>query len=175
MRRFYKVWPEAVASEFCDLILERASARPIAEHNGERTVRPLPEHENVDIASVLLGYLRTSNFNDFGAAADFSESFGMQTCTYEGTSKDGFVWHTDWDPEDTSAYCRKLSLVLQLSDPADYEGGRFEFCGCPSPGAEFKERGSILVFPSYRAHRVTPVTKGSRTSLVTWVWGPQWV
>ena len=74
---------------------------------------------------------------------------------------------------------RKLSVIVSLSDPKDYKGGRLEF--------QFREghkdftkkivcedilpKGSILVFPSFIYHRVTPVTQGTRYSLVNWILG----
>ena len=42
-----------------------------------------------------------------------------------------------------------------------------------SPDEAFK-KGSVIVFPSFHRHRVTPVTSGIRHSLVTWVEGPHW-
>jgi PKHD-type hydroxylase len=34
-----------------------------------------------------------------------------------------------------------------------------------------KEKGAVVMFPSYLMHRITPVTKGVRKSLVLWVGG----
>jgi len=67
---------------------------------------------------------------------------------------------------------RKLSLVLQLSDPKDYTGG--ELCLYLSSKADkiTRSQGSIAIFPSYTLHEVKPVTKGIRYSLVCWVNGP---
>jgi len=66
---------------------------------------------------------------------------------------------------------RKLSLVVQLTDPSLYEGGNFEF-NDHKPEILPKEQGRVLFFPSYSLHRVTPVTSGTRNSLVAWVGGP---
>lgn len=70
-----------------------------------------------------------------------------------------------------SASLRKLSLVVQLSDPSEYEGGTFEVLRGREPEALPKDQGAVLLFPSYLMHRVTPVTKGLRRSLVIWVGG----
>ena len=70
---------------------------------------------------------------------------------------------------------RKLSMVIQLSDPKDYEGGILEIHAnehYPPPPDELKRRGTIVVFPSFLRHRVIPVTKGVRYSLVAWIEGP---
>jgi PKHD-type hydroxylase len=70
---------------------------------------------------------------------------------------------------------RKLSMTIQLSEPNEYEGGEFEID--PEFGvldqAVIKQRGTVLVFPSFLRHRVAPVTSGIRRSLVCWAEGPK--
>ena len=73
---------------------------------------------------------------------------------------------------------RKLSLVASLSDPKDYEGGdfQFQFRNSIDPTQEetavqLKSKGSIIVFPSYIWHKVKPITKGTRYSIVMWTSG----
>lgn len=73
---------------------------------------------------------------------------------------------------------RKLSMTINLSDKSSYEGGnlRFDF-GPHFQGERFhtceeiRPTGSIIVFPSYTYHQVTPVTQGTRYSLVLWACG----
>ena len=69
---------------------------------------------------------------------------------------------------------RKLSMTVQLSDSKDYEGGEFHFYnGNQDPEIPpIQEQGSILIFDSRMYHRVSPITKGVRYSLVSWVLGP---
>jgi PKHD-type hydroxylase len=67
---------------------------------------------------------------------------------------------------------RKLSMVLQLSDPSEYEGGELKLYTSQEPIIIHKEKGYMVTFPSYTLHEVTPVTKGDRYSLVAWVHGP---
>ena len=73
---------------------------------------------------------------------------------------------------------RKLSVTINLNEPGDYEGGLLNFdYGPHTAGERYKEcteikpQGSIIVFPSFQYHQVTPVTKGTRYSLVLWVTG----
>jgi PKHD-type hydroxylase len=66
---------------------------------------------------------------------------------------------------------RKLSLTVQLSDPAHYEGGVLQFMLNQKIVDAPKERGTVIVFPSFMMHRVTPVERGVRRSLVGWVSG----
>lgn len=93
---------------------------------------------------------------------------GLQFTKYEAPSQH-YTWHQDSGP---NCGIRKLSLSLQLSDPDDYEGGELEFMLGADPGRFEKKRGLIGFFPSWTLHRVTPVTKGTRYSLVAWVSGP---
>jgi len=81
-----------------------------------------------------------------------------------------FDWHVDSLAVGDSV--RKLSLSIQLSDPADYDGGGLEFV---RPGGELvlsRRLGTAIVFPSFTAHRVTEVTRGKRLALVAWAAGP---
>lgn len=83
---------------------------------------------------------------------------------------DFFDWHMDFGPGDISA--RKLSITVQLSDPDEYEGGDLEFMINQKQVKAPREKGTIIVFPSFVQHRVTPITKGVRQSIVGWVSGP---
>jgi len=91
----------------------------------------------------------------------------LQYATYE--SGDNFDWHLDTGGGQTST--RKISLSVQLSEGANYAGGDLEFSGC-SDLEPRRRRGTIIAFPSFLSHRVTPVTFGKRTSLVAWAHGP---
>ena len=66
---------------------------------------------------------------------------------------------------------RKLSFVLQLSDPKDYEGGELRIHLQDTPDVMKKEQGTVITFPSPTLHEVTPITKGRRYSLVGWITG----
>lgn len=72
---------------------------------------------------------------------------------------------------------RKLSLSLILSDPSEYEGGEFYIqTGSPDEDKLLKMdqvKGRVLAFPSFMIHKVAPVTKGIRRSIVVWVDGPK--
>jgi PKHD-type hydroxylase len=68
---------------------------------------------------------------------------------------------------------RKLSITVQLSDPTSYEGGELRLILSKDPQVMDKSLGKLIAFPSYVLHEVTPVTKGTRYSLVAWVAGNQ--
>lgn len=99
----------------------------------------------------------------------FGENF--QYTTYHADELGHYDWHQDGGIGHTGAP-RKLSMVLQLSDPADYEGGDLEIMSQKKPVQVTKQKGLVAVFPSYMMHRVTPVTSGTRRTLVAWITGP---
>jgi PKHD-type hydroxylase len=91
---------------------------------------------------------------------------GVQVASYEGGGH--YDWHMDLGTEFASV--RKLSLSVQLSAPSDYDDGELEFLhtgDCAS-----REQGTLIAFPSYLVHRVRPVSRGRRWSLVSWIAGP---
>jgi PKHD-type hydroxylase len=90
-----------------------------------------------------------------------------------------YSWHQDG--LDGRVGRRKLSMVVQLSDPADYDGGELEMFDVveDSDPAELEDfhattaqRGTAVVFPAFEHHRVLPLRRGLRYSLVAWVSGP---
>jgi len=66
---------------------------------------------------------------------------------------------------------RKLSITIQLSNPKDYEGGNLELINSDKPIICEKQQGKLYAFPSFVLHRVTPIIKGERNSLVGWITG----
>ena len=71
---------------------------------------------------------------------------------------------------------RKLSVVVQLSDPNDYTGGEFRMHHVEAhpPRAAIRTRGTLVIFPSLIRHEVTVVKTGTRLSLVGWYRGERW-
>ena len=66
---------------------------------------------------------------------------------------------------------RKLSIVVQLTDPKKYKGGDLKLHYQNDPVIANKNQGTLIAFPSYTLHEVTPITKGTRHSLVAWIGG----
>lgn len=97
---------------------------------------------------------------------DFSQPIRMMT--YEKGHHFGAL-HQDFGPHETCF--RKLTAVLQVSNPADYEGGEFDMPGEPMPPEAFNQ-GSLLVFPAYLVHRAKPVTAGLRQTVIHRAIGP---
>jgi predicted 2-oxoglutarate/Fe(II)-dependent dioxygenase YbiX len=88
---------------------------------------------------------------------------------YSADRSDHYIWHTDLI-QDT--YIRKLSFSIQLTDPAEYDGGDLEFIPFIKDD-NIRKQGHITIFPSFCTHRVTPVTRGIRHVIVGWVYGPE--
>jgi len=120
---------------------------------------------------------------------DFSENFQFT----EYKKGQFYDWHTDSSevpfdcPNDPTRHgkIRKITIVSMLTDPEEYEGGELQF-NFRATDPQYTEdkvetitdigaRGSIIVFPSFLWHRVKPVTKGIRHSLVLWNLGQPYV
>lgn len=100
----------------------------------------------------------------------------LQLAEYTADTVDGkngfYDWHADVGRNISST--RKLSVSVQLSEPTEYEGGDLEFMINRSMKAP-REKGTVILFPSYIIHKVNKVTKGTRRSLVLWFCGPPFV
>ena len=82
-----------------------------------------------------------------------------------------YDWHMDNDVLGKhEPPVRKISMTLLLSDPSTFEGGELEFMQ-NGKTAKLKQ-GQAIFFASWLQHRVKPVTKGERKSLVMWFGGP---
>lgn len=101
----------------------------------------------------------------------------LETCQftlYNSNNKSKYDWHIDTNWINDDCYHRKMSIVIQLSDPADYEGGKLEIINSEFSKQDeenIMQKGSVIAFPSFISHRVTPVTKGKRMSLIGWMIG----
>ena len=97
----------------------------------------------------------------------------LQYSRYEAPAG-GYEWHLDIASSSSMARgaWRKISVVVQLSDPDECFGGELELRPARHVVAPFLDVGAAVLFPAYLLHRVAPVKQGSRESLVTWVTGP---
>lgn len=103
----------------------------------------------------------------------------FQYSEYHSTNNGCYGWHSDLFlgplPNNSYAETRKLSLTLLLSDPdTDFEGGELQFGHETTAESAKIKKGTLILFPSFELHQVTPVTKGVRKSIVVWILGPKW-
>ncbi len=100
---------------------------------------------------------------------DFAES--PQVARYTAERIGHFDWHSDIGAGPLAAR-RKLTIVVQLSDPQDYQGGSLELRPDSTIRQSPTAQGTAILFPSFTLHRVTPVSQGTRWSLTLWSHGP---
>jgi len=160
--------------------------------NGEKPIHGINKNARISkiawtsdqwIYDTIWPYMKEAN-ETAGWKYDIRSAEGMQITRYK---KGGFYeFHKDGKSDHLAKYdlpdneflhgnVRKLSMSVLLND--NYEGGEFQFAvlnkgECEIHTPEFNKTGMIIVFPSDIEHKVAPVTKGTRYSLVTWFLGP---
>ena len=133
----------------------------------------IPFAKAVPTYQVIRQWMEVTNNNYFG----FDTVQLSEQGQYAEYHKGGFYnWHMDSNVEMASMpTVRKISMTLLLNDPKEYEGGDFEiFCGetLDSEKNKYKlKQGYAVFFASFLLHRVMPVIKGNRKSLVMWFGG----
>jgi PKHD-type hydroxylase len=179
MRELYQVWPSSLSREDIDRITAIArrqtteGATVFSSAAGMQDVRSCTVRWLDDewIQSLLWPYVEQANSRGFDIAVDGRSE--MQIAEYSAQHGDHYGWHHDVEWSGQSGLDRKLSITFQLSDADAYEGGDFEFDEVKT-NADFRSKGTVLIFPSYLRHRIHPVTSGTRCALVAWFFGPRW-
>jgi len=176
-------WEGYFTNEELDLIIQYCENKKLEEgkiqseiNNNVRKSKvnfTEPDEENRWIFNKLNNFVQFINDKFYGFDLIGYNSF--QFSTYSSKEKGHYDWHIDsyvgnLNPQGTGLH-RKLSMTLLLND--DFEGGDFEINLSQPQKIEVK-KGRAIFFPSFVLHRVTPVTKGIRKSLVIWVEGPRW-
>lgn len=103
------------------------------------------------------------------AITDFGER--LQVATYDESNAGHYDWHSDIG-DGPIARRRKLTIVVQLSEPAGYQGGELQINLGGAVWAAERGIGDATLFASFMLHRVAPVTFGRRHSLTCWCHGP---
>ena len=176
------MWSGAVHPDVINAIKKRAEDAALQDatiFSGEekndgirRSQVQWPSHDNAT-RQFLWQYIQQANRNAFGF--DVDNVGDIQYTEYDEADEGHYDWHHDINWAEDRAYSRKLSITVQLTGEDDYEGGEFSFCEVQNPDLDAsKKLGTVLVFPSYLQHKVAPVTKGKRISLVGWFEGPRW-
>ena len=173
--------PEALSAADCARLITLASAAPLKDAkviSGGRAanlrstsiawLEDLPEGGWA--MDQMIAHVARANRDSFGFdITDFGES--AQIARYDAARGDHFDWHADIGRGPQAAR-RKLTIVVQLSDPASYEGGTLELRPDSTVTASGRGLGTATLFPSFVLHRVTPLTAGTRWSLTLWAHGP---
>ena len=180
MRAEWQMWDRAIPAQEVDLLIDKLEQLSFEEAGvsalgkKESCIRRSSiswVHDDA-IKATLWTYIQQANRSSFNF--DVTPFCEVQYTKYFAAENGHYDWHEDvlWDSQ--NMYDRKLSMTVQLSAPDEYDGGEFEFQRAEQPPAGRKNKGTILVFPSYLTHRVKPVTRGVRKSLVAWFEGPRW-
>ena len=132
----------------------------------DSTISWIPFNKMQPMYDDLIYLIQKINRNHFG----FSNIQITEKAQVSEYSKGQFYdWHTDSPIDmDTEPPVRKLSMTLLLNDPSEFEGGNLEIAG---KNLSPMKQGHAAIFASFLQHRVTPVTKGVRKSLVVWFGG----
>ena len=141
----------------------------VAPNIRQSSVAFLEPEELGDIATILRE--KAEHLNDQVFKAELSGKVQYQFASYEGSKGDFIAWHADEPLWDNKWRGKKVSMCTQLSDPVNYDGGVFEIRERPPTR---RGLGLTVAFPSFIWHRVTPVTRGWRFAIVTWLHGAHW-
>lgn len=190
MNQWWQYWPNYFDPTQCDKLIElakqipettgqigHAANRAITDTNVRRSrLRWLPRNDSAfyTLFCTVNQLFHEANKNAFGF--DLDRFHEVQFTEYHAEDRGAYGWHHDTQWASPKLIRRKLSMVVQLSEHSDYSGGNFEMhpgdCDEVVDPGTIRSRGTVLVFPSFLRHRVTPVEAGVRYSLVTWMEGP---
>ena len=149
------------------------------KHETRKTaVSFITDRENL-MNDLVWGFIRQANAEFFKYKLDYFQA--IQFARYQDGGH--YDWHQDASPQDLANEGRKLSLTFSLTDDTEYDGGLLQFYNGDKPyedkdhdvERDIKSVGTVIVFDSRDWHRVTPVTKGVRYSIVCWTVGPNFV
>ena len=131
------------------------------------TISWIPFKEMGHMYQDLNSFIQKANENHFG----FADVRVTEQAQFTEYPVGGFYdWHMDCDTHmGHEPPVRKISMTLLLNDPSEFEGGDLEIMG-PGRSTPLKQ-GHAICFASFLNHRVQPVTKGMRQSLVVWFGG----
>jgi PKHD-type hydroxylase len=179
MRHCWQLWSGILSNDTCDQIVESQIKTEPIEAQMFNSDDPDYRRSKIrwvtdtSIKNVLWHYAKEANRNAFGF--DVTDMSAVQFTEYRAEDTGTYNWHHDVDWQSGAAFDRKISVVVQLSDPDVYEGCDFRFANVPNPYInQLRAKGTVLCFPSYLEHQVTEITKGTRHSLVAWFEGPRW-
>ena len=186
MKGMWQMWESCVPPDICDQIVQEGLKNPSTEGKIFAKSQTEPKIRNSTISWINYGdetfedvwkfierKFFVANANCFGLDINYLPS--LQFTNYKSSNEGHYDWHEDVFWESSFIYDRKLSMVVQLSDPDTYSGCDLELQVPEAPNSQsLRKQGTIIVFPSFVKHRITPIMSGHRESLVSWVEGPLW-
>jgi PKHD-type hydroxylase len=177
-------WESKISKEICEQIIKEAKwdASVEAKVNADNTNKGLYGKVDNKVRSTTIAWDPTLSVAECILRSHITNANVQAKWDYKLTNIENvqigkysvgsfYDYHIDSFNPDNNNEQRKLSAILFLSDPEKYEGGFLEFKEFKLPKEKFPQ-GSIIVFPSFIVHRVTPVTSGERHTAVCWAYGP---
>ena len=179
----YWMWESVISKDICDEIISThipliKEGKVFDFSNGksseDNSIRNSQVAFDVDCKSknIIKDYIYEANRVAFGFDLYPLDAIQCQFTQYKGDNQGFYDWHMDSYQHGSFACNRKLSFISVLSNEKSYDGGLLHI-GARSDGFKPKQ-GSIIVFPSYLIHKVSPVVGGNRYSLVGWAEGAEW-
>lgn len=148
-----------------DLSLRNVHTWGLESNEALGPIRAIYEHFNTEVYKYTIVDIQTP-----------------QMCVYYGNEKTQqgaghYAWHQD-SSMPVNQFGRVLSMSIALNDATEYEGGKLQLLTGMTPDgkpvirtADLSKAGNAVIFPSQMFHRVTPITRGTRASCVTWLMG----
>tara|TARA_R110000803_G_scaffold82641_1_gene148830 strand:+ start:2487 stop:3071 length:585 start_codon:yes stop_codon:yes gene_type:complete len=191
LKNYYYYYTKLFSSKFCDYVIQTGNSLQDqqaeiggdlnSQEKGSKNLKTRNSNvvwiENKDILYPIMKVMQEANkASGWNFNLDLNLDLKAQFTKY--AKGQHYDWHCDSSASNRN---RKLSFTLNLSDPDTYKGGDFEFNYKDDTKNKrieklkvAKEKGSCIIFPSFLYHRVTPVKKGIRYSLVVWLMGDNW-
>ena len=135
------------------------------------TISWIPFAKMPEMYKQIENQLSIVNLNHFG----FDGVTLTEPAQFTEYPKGGFYdWHMDLNAfgQDGQNPIRKISMTLLLSDPSEFTGGDLLFADAGQQEPLSLKQGQAIFFASFLRHKVAPVKKGIRKSLVMWFGGP---
>lgn len=174
----YAIVPDALDHATCDRLIDGFSQElddgglvqgQSASHIRRSQITWFNETQEPAVMRRIVDMVADVNRNVFDfSLSEFAED--AQIACYTGDQRGHYDWHSDVGASDI-ARRRKLTMVIQLSEPDQYEGGLLQLNPAGHVFDAPMERGTAIFFPSFVLHRVAPTTAGLRYSLTQWVHG----
>lgn len=181
-----------IDSDLCDLIVKQGKGLDLGEGEVYKVNREQPEENKMPVKNFSIRKANTAFFEKghwvesivskvlhAANAATWQARLSSSEPVQFGLYGQGEFYGKHRDIDGATPINRKISITIQLTDPKYYRGGDFVLWGLDGDKEEIRDekwrnKGSVLVFPSFLYHEVEKVTKGTRASLVQWYAGPEW-
>ena len=181
LKNQYWIWESAIPSEVCDFVVNTCKW-DLSETGTvfENKTNSFVENTNLRITDVIwakqlsvIGCIAFSYIKAANESAEWNFDYSYMEEIQLGRYKQGghYDWHKDIFCPNFENQQRKLSISILLNDPSEFGGGDFMFKELEDFQQPNLKKGSVIVFPSFLEHTVSPITNGIRYSAVTWAIG----